>query len=74
MKRYYPDISEDSDSYETADYAEYQQIHSEANRPEGKITLTAENVSGTAEIYSDFNGRNGEAVYTDENSSVDFEF
>ncbi len=70
----YPDISEDSDSYETADYAEYQQIHSEANRPEGKITLTAENVSGTAEIYSDFNGRNGEAVYTDENSSVDFEF
>lgn len=70
----YDVTSQTENSGNLPDYTAYQRAYGAENRPEDTVILTAQNLSGSAEAYSDYEGRKGESVYTDENSSVEFSF
>lgn len=55
-------------------YFTYQRTYGEKNPAKDTVILTAQNLSVTAETYNDYEGRRGEAIYTDDNSSVEFSF
>lgn len=55
-------------------YAAYAREYENENHSENTIVLTAENALNVNQIFNDFEGRKGEAIFTDENSSVDFGF
>lgn len=70
----YSDALQIENSGNLPDYTAYQRAYGEKNRSKDTVTLTAQNISGTAEIYNDYEGRKGKTIYTDENSSVEFIF
>lgn len=55
-------------------YFTYRRTYGEKNPAKDTVTLTAQNLSVAAETYNDYEGRRGEAIYTDDNSSVEFSF
>lgn len=55
-------------------YREYRSIYADRSRPETAVVLTAADAVGTVRKYTDYEGREGEALYTDETDTAAFEF
>ena len=55
-------------------YREYRSIYADRSRPETAVVLTAADAVGTVRKYTDYEGRKGEALYTDETDTAAFEF